>query len=187
MQQVPPKTSKIILHRFRWDLDKIADTYYQKYDQNAPMFFREANIVNPFDNHVENQNAEAECCVCLEVRVSSFQTFFFNSTCFDCSKLCLVFSEYGIFLRFLPAVYFHSQELTGLQCGHEFCKSCLSTYLTDKINEDGKHSISCLNFNCGIILDDDVVKLHVTDPNVIAKYETFSCNSFVEVSKVTDK
>lgn len=41
-------------------------------------------------------------------------------------------------------------NMTGLQCGHRFCKSCWVEYLTTKIMEEGLcKSIACAAHGCG--------------------------------------
>ncbi len=48
-----------------------------------------------------------------------------------------------------------SQELTGLQCGHNFCSECWESYLTTKVMDEGKgQTIACANHGCEILVDD---------------------------------
>lgn len=78
---------------------------------------------------------------------------------------------------------FTLQSMTGLECGHRFCKSCWVEYLTTKIMEEGMcQSISCAAHGCDILVDDATVMRLLTEPRVRTKYQQLITNSFVEVS-----
>ena len=47
--QLPPTTTRILLHHFRWDKEKLMERFY---DGNQERLFKEAHIVNPFKNNV---------------------------------------------------------------------------------------------------------------------------------------
>lgn len=73
--------------------------------------------------------------------------------------------------------------MTGLECGHKFCKDCWGEYLRSKIMEEGLgQSISCAAHKCDIIVDDVTVMQMVPDSQVKVKYQHLITNSFVEVS-----
>jgi ariadne-1 len=72
-------------------------------------------------------------------------------------------------------------SMTGLECGHKFCKSCWVSYLTMKITHEGKsESISCAAHGCDIVVDDVVVMRLLTDKSVKVKYQHLITNSFVQ-------
>lgn len=76
-----------------------------------------------------------------------------------------------------------SQEVLGLDCGHEYCESCWRQYLTMKITDEGAaECIQCPTGKCGIIVDDDFIMKLITDENVRQKYQRLITNSFVQVS-----
>lgn len=77
------------------------------------------------------------------------------------------------------------KEMTGIACGHRFCKDCWSCYLTTKIMEEGMgHRISCAAHACEILVDDQTVMSLVTDSKVKAKYQHLITNSFVECNRL---
>jgi ariadne-1 len=77
-------------------------------------------------------------------------------------------------------------SMTGLECGHKFCKSCWVSYLTMKITHEGKsESISCAAHGCDIVVDDVVVMRLLTDKSVKVKYQHLITNSFVQVCGCT--
>ena len=72
--------------------------------------------------------------------------------------------------------------MTGLECGHRFCKTCWIEYLTTKIMEEGLcQSIACAAHGCDILVDDVTVMRLLTDSRVKLKYQQLITNSFVEV------
>lgn len=74
--------------------------------------------------------------------------------------------------------------MSGLECGHRFCNSCWTEYLTIKIMSEGiGQTISCAAHNCDILIDDSTIMKLVPDPKVRTKYQHLITNSFVEVSK----
>jgi hypothetical protein len=48
--------------------------------------------------------------------------------------------------KFADLTVIYSQELTGLQCGHEFCRNCWCKYITIKIMDEGIGQVSA-NFS----------------------------------------
>ena len=63
-------------------------------------------------------------------------------------------------------------SMSGLLCGHRFCKTCWVTYLTTKIAHEGKsESISCAAHGCDIIVDDGVVMSLLSDKATKVKYQ----------------
>lgn len=76
-------------------------------------------------------------------------------------------------------------SMTGLQCGHRFCKSCWIEYLTTKIMEEGLcKSIACAAHGCDILVDDVTVMNLLTEPRVRTKYQQLITNSFVECNRL---
>lgn len=76
-------------------------------------------------------------------------------------------------------------NMTGLQCGHRFCKSCWVEYLTTKIMEEGLcKSIACAAHGCDILVDDVTVMNLLTEPRVRTKYQQLITNSFVECNRL---
>lgn len=76
-------------------------------------------------------------------------------------------------------------NMTGLQCGHRFCKPCWVEYLTTKIMEEGLcKSIACAALHCDILVDDVTVMNLLTEPRVRTKYQQLITNSFVECNRL---
>lgn len=90
----------------------------------------------------------------------------------------------NIFLAFnkFILILILSQEVTGLQCGHKFCRSCWDGYLTTKINDFGEQTIPCAQTNCNIMVEDAIIKKLVSNPNILLKYNRLICNKFVKVT-----
>lgn len=71
--------------------------------------------------------------------------------------------------------------MTGIACGHRFCKDCWTHYLTTKIMEEGQgQTISCAAHGCDILVDDQTVFNLITD-SVKLRYQQLITNSYVEV------
>lgn len=69
-----------------------------------------------------------------------------------------------------------------MECGHRFCTTCWSEYLTTKIVEEGMgQTIACAAHNCPILVDDATVMKLVTDNRVRLKYNHLITNTFVQV------
>ena len=72
--------------------------------------------------------------------------------------------------------------MTGLECGHVFCKNCWTEYLTTKIMDEGaSQSIECPGSACNILVDDQTVMNLVKEPKTKLKYQQLITNSFVQV------
>lgn len=75
--------------------------------------------------------------------------------------------------------------MTGIACGHRFCKECWTHYLTTKIMEEGQgQTIFCAAHGCDILVDDQTVFSLIADSKVKLRYQHLITNSFVEVSFV---
>ncbi|XP_053214930.1 E3 ubiquitin-protein ligase arih1l-like isoform X1 [Panonychus citri] len=80
---------------------------------------------------------------------------------------------------------FPASMLTGLACGHRFCKDCWNHYLTTKIMEEGMgNKISCAAHACDILVDDQTVMNLITDNKVKLRYQHLITNSFVECNRL---
>lgn len=80
--------------------------------------------------------------------------------------------------------YPRNSIMTGLECGHMFCKKCWDEYLTIKIMNDGHAQfIECPAYGCDILIDDVTVIKLLTDPAVKVKYQQLIANNFVECSR----
>ena len=81
---------------------------------------------------------------------------------------------FHIFIRF--------QSMTGLECGHLYCTTCWTEYLTVKIMDEGaSQSIQCPTGDCQMLVDDATVLRLVKDARVTLKYQHLITNSFVTV------
>lgn len=75
--------------------------------------------------------------------------------------------------------------MTGIECGHRFCVSCWTEYLTIKIIDEGMGQfISCPAHGCCILVDDETVMKLLKDSKVKLKYQYLITKSFVEVSNL---
>uniref|UniRef100_H2Y8G8 RBR-type E3 ubiquitin transferase n=1 Tax=Ciona savignyi TaxID=51511 RepID=H2Y8G8_CIOSA len=75
--------------------------------------------------------------------------------------------------------------MTGLNCGHIFCKGCWSQYLRTKIMDEGmSQTIPCPAYKCEIIVDDEIVMCLISEKKVRMKYQHLMSNSFVECNSL---
>ena len=73
--------------------------------------------------------------------------------------------------------------MTGLECGHIYCTSCWTEYLTTKIMDEGaSQTIACPASQCDILVDDETVTKLVNDSKIKLKYQHLITNNFVQVS-----
>ena len=78
--------------------------------------------------------------------------------------------------------YIVLQSMTGLECGHLYCTTCWTEYLTVKIMDEGaSQSIQCPTGDCQMLVDDATVLRLVKDARVTLKYQHLITNSFVTV------
>ena len=72
--------------------------------------------------------------------------------------------------------------MTGLDCGHLYCTTCWTEYLTVKIMDEGaSQSIQCPTGDCQMLVDDATVLRLVKDARVTLKYQHLITSSFVTV------
>ena len=72
--------------------------------------------------------------------------------------------------------------MTGLECGHLYCTSCWTEYLTTKIMDEGaSQTIACPASQCDILVDDQTVMKLVKDAKIRLKYQHLITNNFVQV------
>lgn len=78
-----------------------------------------------------------------------------------------------------------SSCLSGLDCGHRFCVSCWSDYLTTKVMDEGmSQKISCAAHGCHLLMDEASVVRFVSDERVLRRYRHLVTNSFVECNSL---
>ncbi|CAD6568461.1 MAG: hypothetical protein CYPHOPRED_002569 [Cyphobasidiales sp. Tagirdzhanova-0007] len=73
-----------------------------------------------------------------------------------------------------------SMETIALGCNHRYCRECYTSYLDQKIKEEGEaKSIQCMSHNCNIVVDERTVELLV-DSSVMARYRELLNQSYVD-------
>ena len=74
--------------------------------------------------------------------------------------------------------------MTGLECGHLYCTSCWTEYLTTKIMDEGASQMIECPGNCNIVVNDQTVMTLISDPRVKLKYQHLITNSFVQCNRL---
>ena len=79
---------------------------------------------------------------------------------------------------------FQPDEMAGLACGHQFCKSCWVSYLRSKILDEGiGTNITCPAHGCSILVDELTVNELVTEKRLSDKYHYLIAKAFVQDNK----
>ncbi|XP_040566937.1 E3 ubiquitin-protein ligase arih1 [Lepeophtheirus salmonis] len=73
--------------------------------------------------------------------------------------------------------------MNGLDCGHFYCTSCWSEYLTTKIMDEGASQMIQCPGSCDMLVDDQTVMKLVTDQRVKLKYQHLITNSYVQCNR----
>lgn len=153
--QIPSTITRILLNHFKWDKEKLMERYY---DGDQDSLFSEAHVVSPYRKDATRQPK--------------------RSTRGSNSASNEIMCEICCFTK--PA-----SEMAGLECGHKFCSSCWTDYLTSKIVDEGMgQTIACAAYGCDILVDDVTVMNLIKDPKVRLKYQHLITNSFVECNKL---
>jgi ariadne-1 len=185
--QLPATTTRILLHHFKWDREKLMEIYY---DGDQERLFKEAHIVAPATLLKQSSNSSAVCggagagtgasssrtarsSVAAVAMVGQSASSISSSSAVPGDELCQI--------CFLSCPI---KVMTGLECGHRFCKPCWTEYLTTKIMEEGMgQTIACAAHHCDILVDDATVMNLVTDKKVRSRYQHLITNSFVECNR----
>lgn len=162
--QLPPTTTRILLHHFRWDKEKLMERFY---DGDQERLFKEAHIVSPFKT---------------VSRKLSGQRSTTSSSSSSGSSRSKQAKEFYCEICYLPTI---EDNMSGLECEHKFCKLCWREYLKTKIMDEGMGlTISCAAHKCDILVDDNTVMSLVDDQAVKIKYQHLITNSFVECNRL---
>lgn len=131
--QLPATTTRILLHHFRWDKEKLMERFY---DGDQERLFKEAHIVSPF----KSQAGQARRSLSSQKSLGSAK----DAKDVYCEICCTQKQD---------------DNMTGLECGHVFCKACWREYLTTKIMDEGMGQVFlrplwrlCLFFRWGFLL-----------------------------------
>jgi ariadne-1 len=125
----------------------------QYYSDSQERMFKEAHVVSPYRKPVTTSKVKKV--------VQPHQVL-------DCEICCLS----------LP-----KQMMTGLECGHLYCKQCWTDYLTTKIMDEGASQMIECPGRCSIIVDDQTV-MNLTQDRVKLKYQHLITNSFVQCNRL---
>lgn len=156
--QIPATVTRILLNHYKWDKEKLMECYY---DEDQEKLFNEAHVISPFRNMSEVVRQPQAQQSPAGASASSKQVF---------CEICFLM--------------FPVENLTGLMCGHEFCRNCWCQYLTVKIMDEGMgQTISCAAHGCDILVDDATVMNLITEPRVRLKYQQIITNSFVDCNR----
>jgi len=125
------------------------------YSDDQEAMFDEAQVVSPYK---KNPNLP-----------KTKQRPISGSTVVECEICCLS----------LP-----KSMMTGLECGHLYCTSCWTEYLTTKIMDEGASQMIECPGNCNIVVNDQTVMTLISDPRVKLKYQHLITNSFVQCNRL---
>eukprot|EP00088_Acartia_fossae_P006986 TRINITY_DN13237_c0_g1_i2.p1 TRINITY_DN13237_c0_g1~~TRINITY_DN13237_c0_g1_i2.p1 ORF type:complete len:511 (+),score=134.69 TRINITY_DN13237_c0_g1_i2:117-1649(+) len=125
----------------------------QYYSDSQERMFKEAHVVSPYRNPPSTSRAKKPTP---------------PNQVLECEICCLS----------LP-----KQMMTGLECGHLFCKQCWTDYLTTKIMDEGVSQMIECPGSCDIIVDDQTV-MNLTHDRVKLKYQHLITNSFVQCNRL---
>ena len=79
---------------------------------------------------------------------------------------------------------FETGDMTDLGCGHSFCNSCWTHFLTVKVKDDGEgSSITCMEPKCTVTVDDKTVMSLIQEPETKKRYQQLICSSFVQCNR----
>jgi ariadne-1 len=176
--KLPSTTVRLLLHHFRWDKEKLMERFYDPDHQDE--LFRQARIINPFKKpHLHTQTSTSSH------RSTRRQTS--SSSLTPSSSLTTTINPLKSLTDHQTCLICCStkppNEMTGLECGHIFCRSCWQHYLTYKIIHEGiGQTISCPS-KCDILVDDKTVLNLIEASEVRSKYQHLITNSFVECNR----
>lgn len=157
---LPATVVRMLLTHFHWDKEHLLERYYSCCDESdRHKLFQEARIASPWSRAEEREE---------EREKKSTPTKKMRGGAESSTELCLI-----CFDSLSPL------ELTGLSCGHSFCRECWVSYLTVKIMDEGEADhISCPT-DCPLLVDDEMVFHLVSDSRVHSKYRKLITNNFV--------
>jgi len=170
--QIPATTVRILLNHFKWDKEKLMERYYS---DDAEKMFEEAKVVSPdrkitISTALSNTTSTGKYWLGRKTSGSAASTGSHPTEAYDC-EIC--------FLS-LP-----KSMMTGLECGHLYCTSCWTEYLTMKIVDEGaSQMIECPGSTCDILVDDETVMKLLRDPRIKLKYQHLITNSFVQCNRL---
>jgi ariadne-1 len=168
--KLSPTTVRLLLHHFRWDKEKLMERFYDPNHQDE--LFRQAHIINPFKKPNSSHRLTRRQLSSTTPSPSPSITTTINPLKSLIESTCLICCT--------PRP---SNDMTGLECGHSFCKNCWQNYLTYKIIHEGiGQTISCPSI-CDILVDDKTVLNLIEVPEVRKKYQHLITNSFVECNR----
>lgn len=76
--------------------------------------------------------------------------------------------------------YLH-KEIATVSCGHPYCKTCWTSYITEKINNgSGCLMIRCPEPSCSAVVDQDMIDTFITLEEDKEKYYRYFLRSYVE-------
>jgi len=173
--QIPATTTRILLNHFRWDKEKLMESYYLG-DQEK--LFAEAHVIPPGQTPaVASKSTGSKSASGAGVKGGSKV----SSGCGGAGPVYAQGAVGGEVDCDICLVPMPVSSMTGLECGHEFCTLCWTEYLTTKIMDEGMgQKISCAAHGCDILVDDMTVMKLVSDARVKIKYQQHITNSFVD-------
>ncbi|KAI1712026.1 IBR domain, a half RING-finger domain-containing protein [Ditylenchus destructor] len=76
-----------------------------------------------------------------------------------------------------------TKPLVSLACNHLFCYECWDSHLSTKVKADGLSYITCMEYKCTSIIDDDLAISLIIDPDVKISYSKLVTNGFVKSNR----
>ncbi len=171
--KLPSTTVRLLLHHFRWDKEKLMERFYDPDHQDE--LFRQAHIINPFKKphlHTQTSTSSHRSTRRQISSPSPSTTTITNPLKSPTEQTCLICCSTK------PI-----SEMTGIECGHIFCRNCWQNYLTYKIMHEGIGQTIPCPAQCDILVDDKTVLNLIASSDVRSKYQHLITNSFVECNR----
>ncbi len=157
---VTEATAKLILRAFRWNSEKILNTFSE---EGRDSVLIKAGL-SPSDDSLGTPASSQQTS-------KMFETEHTTET-FECPTC---FCDYPW------------KETMELACGHRFCNNCWATDINMKIKEGLSKQLKCMgvirNKKCEHVISDTVILKYISDKSTKEKFEQNILNSFVEDNK----
>ena len=74
------------------------------------------------------------------------------------------------------------EDTTTMNCGHTFCNVCWTKHFLIKINDGQSKRIKCMDPECNVICDEDIIRKLVTaeDPEAAERFDRFLFESYID-------
>jgi ariadne-1 len=156
--QLPSSIIKLLLHYFKWNKDRLLETFYE---MDHDEFFQQAKIINPFSSNLSEISSNRTCLICYsDEQDDMFHLQCQHTFCTDCWKNYIInkivnegLAQTIVCPDFQCQILVNDEIIEKFVNQNEFAKHIYNKIILNSYIDHNPRARWCPGQNCGHIIN----------------------------------